>query len=72
MNNLKPFRIVMFKKKYHCPRCGETNIYEHNNTFDCFKCNLEFDKEDCDNYDDEDILSIEEKLAFHNGFQEEE
>ena len=49
------------KNKLHCPRCGNTSdLVVYDETFDCIKCKLEFRKKDLEEFDDEDILSIEE------------
>jgi len=61
--------LNMPKEKYHCPRCGG---FEYNESFNCFKCRLEFEKQDCDEFDDEDILAIEEKMAFLDAFHKKE
>ncbi len=50
--------------KYSCPRCGNASIYEYEESFDCINCKKEFEKQDVEEFDDEFILSIEEKLAF--------
>ncbi|MFX1237177.1 MAG: hypothetical protein ACFFAS_14895 [Promethearchaeota archaeon] len=52
------------QSNFHCPRCGGKNLIMYDQSFDCVKCQLEFEKKDLDLYDDEDILSIEEKLSF--------
>ncbi|MFX1277099.1 MAG: hypothetical protein ACFFBP_19410 [Promethearchaeota archaeon] len=49
---------------YHCPRCGNNNIINYDDTFDCPNCNLEFNKSDFKFYADDEILSIEEKRRF--------
>ena len=52
-------------KKIYCPRCGNKNIIEYSNSFDCPKCILEFDKKDFESIEDKSaVLSIEEKLSF--------
>ena len=56
--------LNMAKKTYHCPRCGNKNIVEYSESFDCPVCRLEFEKKDCDELDDENVLAIEEKLSF--------
>ena len=48
---------------YHCPRCKNEKIIDYGITFDCPICNLEFEKKDFELYDEENILSISEKLA---------
>jgi len=45
----------------HCPRCGNKQLIVHDDTFDCPTCNLEFEMKDLDLFDDDNILSIEEK-----------
>ena len=58
------------KKPYYCPRCKSKDINEYDDTFDCIHCNLEFDKKDCDELDDDQILSIKEKLEFVKNIKE--
>jgi ribosomal protein S27AE len=55
-------------KELHCPRCKNKNVIAYKDTFDCPKCKLEFDKKDLDLFDDEDIMSIEEKKDFFDAF----
>ena len=50
------------KKKYHCPRCHNDKIIDYEDTFECPKCRLEFEKRDFELFDEDQILSIEEKL----------
>ena len=47
-------------KKHLCPRCGSTKIVEYDTTFECRECNLEFKKENLENIDDENLLSVQE------------
>ena len=63
---------------YYCPRCGNTDIIEYSKSFDCPKCldnegfPLEFDKEDFDRIENNsEILTVREKLAFLNAFEDE-
>ena len=53
----------MTEKKYHCPRCKKEEIANYTDSFDCLSCNLEFEKKDCDELEDSQILSVEEKLG---------
>ena len=53
-NNLRPL---------HCPRCKGTDLVDYGDTYDCKACELEFEKQDLKLYDEEDILSVEEKLG---------
>lgn len=48
----------------HCPRCRGKDLVIYEDSFDCLVCQLEFEKKDLILFEDEDILSIEEKLAF--------
>ncbi|TFG01391.1 MAG: hypothetical protein EU539_14100 [Promethearchaeota archaeon] len=50
------------KKKYRCPRCHNDEIINYGDTFECPKCRLEFEKRDFKLFDEDQILSIEEKL----------
>ena len=56
------------QKRLRCPRCKGTNLIEYDDSFDCLSCHMEFEKEDLLLYDEEDILSVEEKLGIvkHN------
>jgi hypothetical protein len=46
----------------HCPRCGNTrDLMVYPDTFECTQCNKEFEKKDLELYDDDQILSIDEK-----------
>ena len=54
----------MVEKKYHCPRCGNEDVVNYTNSFDCPSCRLEFDKQDCDELEDSQILAVKEKLGF--------
>ena len=47
-----------------CPRCHNISIIEHPDTIECPNCNLEFDKKDLDEFEDENIIAIEEKKDF--------
>ncbi|TXT58454.1 MAG: hypothetical protein BAJALOKI3v1_1310003 [Promethearchaeota archaeon] len=58
------------RKKYHCPRCKSTEIYDYGERFDCMKCLLEFEKKDFETLNDEDILSVQEKLKIVSIFKE--
>lgn len=49
--------------EYHCPRCGGYEIIDYGDSFDCVACHLEFDKEDADEFNDEEVLSVQEKSA---------
>ena len=53
----------MVEKKYHCPRCGNEDIVDYTDSFDCPSCELEFEKKDCDELEDSQILAVEEKLG---------
>ena len=44
-----------------CPRCGSENLIMYGETFDCMDCQMEFETIDVARYEEEDILSIEEK-----------
>lgn len=55
-------------KKLHCPRCKTNDIVEYEDTFECTKCLMEFEKKDLELYEDEDILSIREKLDIVEAF----
>ena len=48
----------------HCPRCGNTQLIVHEESFDCTKCGKEFEIRDLEQFDDDQILSIDEKKRF--------
>ena len=49
---------------YYCPRCGNTEIIDYGDSFDCPICLREFEKKDFDTIEDKSkILSVEEKLG---------
>ena len=54
-------RFQTMPRKYHCPRCKTEEIIEHDDSFDCPICRLEFEKKDCDLFEDDQILAVEEK-----------
>ena len=59
---LKEVNSINNSKQYHCPRCGTEVITEFDDSFDCPRCRLEFEKADCDRLEDDSaILSINEK-----------
>ena len=51
-------------KNYQCPRCNNKKIISYENTIECPNCALEFDKADLDLLEENQILSIKEKLSF--------
>ena len=53
---------MVLTKKFHCPRCKNDKIIDYGESFDCPICRLEFEKKDFDKYDEENILSVEEKM----------
>ena len=53
----------MIEKKYHCPRCGNKDVIYYSHSFDCPSCEREFEKKDCDELEDSQILAVEEKLG---------
>jgi len=54
---------------YHCPRCKNEKIIDYGDTFDCPICKLEFEKKDFELYEEENILSINEKSGIINTFK---
>ena len=49
---------------FQCPRCKNKKIISYENTIERPICCLEFDKEDLEILEGDQILSIQEKLAF--------
>ncbi len=45
----------------HCPRCGNKQLIVYKDTFDCPPCKSEFEIKDLEQFDDDQIMSIEEK-----------
>ena len=60
--NSHALRSQNMPNKYHCPRCKTGEIIEYDHSFDCPICRLEFEKKDCDLFEDDQILAVEEKL----------
>ena len=55
----------------HCPRCGNTrDLIVYTDTFDCATCEKEFEIKDLELYDDDQILSIDEKKRFYENNDE--
>ncbi|MBA7531070.1 hypothetical protein ES705_23281 [subsurface metagenome] len=53
---------IKWSKSHHCPRCKRKYLMDFDTTVECPVCNLEFEKQDFDEYtDDDDILSLQEK-----------
>ena len=55
---------------FQCPRCNENIIIDYEETFECLKCNLEFDKVSFKLIEKDNILSIEEKSIFLDIFKD--
>jgi rubredoxin len=59
--------------RYYCPRCGNKNIIEYEETFDCPICELEFDKKDFKLIEDKSsILSLQEKSGIAKVLKEDD
>jgi len=54
---------------FRCPRCKGKRLVIYDESFDCIDCNLEFEKADILRYDEEDILSVEEKSRLIDSFK---
>ena len=61
---------MVLTKKFHCPRCKNDKIIDYGESFDCPICRLEFEKKDFDKYDEENILSVEEKMDLVKAIKE--
>jgi len=61
---------IRMKQEFHCPRCKSEDIIEYDESFDCPHCRLEFDKKDCEELEDDQILSVQEKLSFMKELKE--
>lgn len=48
----------------YCPRCGNCNVINYIDAFECPRCKLEFLNESLQNFEPENILSIQEIMAF--------
>ncbi len=48
----------------YCPRCGNCNVINYVDTFECPRCNLEFLSSSLQNFEPENVLSIQEIMAF--------
>ena len=47
-----------------CPRCGNCNVINYIDSFECPICNLEFLNDSLQNFEPDNILSIQEIMAF--------
>lgn len=54
----------MVLKLSTCPRCNKNKVIDLGDTIECTICNLEFQKDDLLNLDQDQILSVQEKLSF--------
>ena len=50
--------------KNYCPRCGNYNVINYMDTFECPRCGLEFLNDSLQKFEPENILSIQEITAF--------
>ncbi len=72
-----PKKIGISKKKaekFKCPKCGNVDVIDYDDSFECPKCNLEFEKEDFKNNGEDgldSIMSVKEMLAFLSAFKKE-
>jgi hypothetical protein len=57
-------------KPLYCPRCKTREVYDYGERFECMKCLLEFDKKDFYRMEDDEILSIKEKLKISKVFKD--
>jgi len=48
----------------YCPRCGNCNVINYIDSFECPRCNLEFLNVSLRNFEPENILSIQEIMNF--------
>ncbi len=54
-----------------CPRCKGNDLMDYGESFDCKTCRLEFEKEDLLLYDEDDVLSVEEKSKIIKGLKKQ-
>ena len=47
----------------YCPRCHGGDLINFGESLQCINCDMEFEKDDLELFDDDDILSIDEKLV---------
>jgi hypothetical protein len=52
------------KSEYKCPRCLGDCLINYEETVECVKCQLEFDKKDLENLESDQILAVSEKFFF--------
>ncbi|MFW9877729.1 MAG: hypothetical protein ACFFG0_31970 [Candidatus Thorarchaeota archaeon] len=58
------------KKKYYCPRCKNTKVFEYPDSIECPDCLLEFDKKHIGVIPDNEILAYSERGGFFDSFKE--
>jgi hypothetical protein len=52
------------KSEYKCPRCLGDCLISYEETVECIKCQLEFDKKDLETLEPDQILAVSEKFFF--------
>ena len=62
----------MVSKFKTCPRCQQNKVIDLGETIECTICHLEFQKEDLLNLDQDQILSVQEKLSFIRSVKKQE
>jgi len=55
---------------FSCPRCGNVRIIEYDNTIECPECKLEFDKSALEQFNNENVLSLNELKVIFDSFEE--
>jgi len=63
---------IMVSKLSTCPRCNKNRVIDLGDTIECTICNLEFQKDDLLNLDQDQILSVQEKLSFFRSIKNNE
>jgi len=56
-------------KKYYCPRCKNTKVFEYPDSIECPNCLLEFDKRQIGVIPDNEILAFSEMGSFFDSFE---
>ena len=59
---------IPYDNELYCPRCHGDDLVDYGETFQCMDCDNEFEKDDIGKFDDDEILTIGEKLALRPSF----
>ena len=68
MEPMREMNQAHYDKILYCPRCHGDELIIYSDSFQCINCDMEFEKDDIGKFEDDEILSIGEKLALRSSF----